>query len=131
MKTGKPNDLIDVGILRVSTIERGSKLTETSMLHPLSSRSRRWKKSRTATVLSDPRISTVEAFAFSREHHFMLSASVTYGVASRSDPFSGKVSSSCIILHLGGELLTPVFSPFFPFRRSRKDFWTLRVQSMV
>lgn len=53
---------------------------------------RRWKRSRAPAISSDMRVSNIHGIAFSESLSFMLSASSTYGVASRSDPFKGKVA---------------------------------------
>ncbi|CAO1632374.1 unnamed protein product [Sympodiomycopsis kandeliae] len=53
---------------------------------------KRWKRSRAPAISSDMRVSNIHAIAFSEAHSFMLSASMVYGVASRSDPFKGKVA---------------------------------------
>ena len=47
-------------------------------------------------MISDPRVSTIHAIALSLPHHFLLSASETFGVASRCDPFSGKVAKGFV-----------------------------------
>ncbi|KAI3627259.1 hypothetical protein CBS14141_001260 [Malassezia furfur] len=53
---------------------------------------RRWRKSRTPTILSDPRIATLDALALSQSHTFVLSLSHGFSVASRSNAFTGKVA---------------------------------------
>ncbi|EPQ30707.1 uncharacterized protein PFL1_01608 [Pseudozyma flocculosa PF-1] len=53
---------------------------------------RRWRKSRAPTVLSTPRVDIIHQISVSKQHTFMLSASQVYGVASRSNPFTGKVT---------------------------------------
>lgn len=53
---------------------------------------KRWKRSRAPAISSDMRVSNIHAIAFSESHSFMLSASISYGIASRSDPFKGKVA---------------------------------------
>lgn len=53
---------------------------------------RRWRKARAPTVISDARVGVIHSIALSLPHNFMLSASLTHGVASRCDPFTGKVS---------------------------------------
>lgn len=55
-------------------------------------RVRRWRRARAPTVLTDARIELIHSIALSLPHHFMLCSSTAYGVASRSDPFTGKVS---------------------------------------
>ncbi|PWN51347.1 hypothetical protein IE53DRAFT_368132 [Violaceomyces palustris] len=57
---------------------------------------RQWRKAKTPTVLSDSRISTISSISLSLQNRFMLSASIMYGVASRSDPFTGKVTKGFI-----------------------------------
>ncbi|PWN87145.1 hypothetical protein FA10DRAFT_289217 [Acaromyces ingoldii] len=57
---------------------------------------RQWRKAKSPTVISDARVSTIDAVAVSLPHHFMLSASLTYGVASRCDPFTGKVAKGFV-----------------------------------
>ncbi|PWN34306.1 uncharacterized protein FA14DRAFT_174002 [Meira miltonrushii] len=53
---------------------------------------RRWRKARAPTVISDARVGVIHSIALSLPHNFMLSASLAHGVASRCDPFTGKVS---------------------------------------
>lgn len=53
---------------------------------------RRWRKARAPTVISDARVGVIHSIALSLPHNFMLSASLGHGVASRCDPFTGKVS---------------------------------------
>lgn len=53
---------------------------------------RRWRKSRSPAITTDMRVSSISAIAFSNAHSFLLSASKAHGVASRSDPFKGKVA---------------------------------------
>ncbi|KAN0065498.1 hypothetical protein ACQY0O_001335 [Thecaphora frezii] len=53
---------------------------------------RRWRKSRAPTVLSTPRVDLINQISVSKHHSFMLSTSQVYGVASRSNPFTGKVT---------------------------------------
>ena len=53
---------------------------------------RRWRKARTPTVLSDPRIATLDALALSQSQRFVLSLSHGFSVASRSNAFTGKVA---------------------------------------
>ncbi|UZJ54184.1 hypothetical protein CBS101457_003504 [Exobasidium rhododendri] len=75
---------------RVDSINwRGEYIRRTELL-------RRWRKARSPTVISDTRISTIHAIALSVPHHFLLSASESFGIASRCDPFSGKVSKGFV-----------------------------------
>lgn len=53
---------------------------------------RRWRKSRTPTVLTDPRIATVDKLALSASRRFALSLSNEFSVASRSNALTGKVA---------------------------------------
>lgn len=53
---------------------------------------RRWRKARAPTVISDARVGVIHSVALSLPHNFMLSASLAHGVASRCDPFTGKIS---------------------------------------
>ncbi|KAF6766884.1 WD40 repeat [Kalmanozyma brasiliensis GHG001] len=52
---------------------------------------RQWRKSRTPTVLSTPRVDIIKKISLSKQHRILLSATDTYGVASRSNPWTGKV----------------------------------------
>lgn len=52
---------------------------------------RQWRKSRTPTVLSTPRVDIIKKISLSKQHRMLLSATDTYGVASRSNPWTGKV----------------------------------------
>ena len=52
---------------------------------------RRWRKSRAPTTLSNPKLAVIDQISISKQHTFMISASEFYGVASRSNPFTGKV----------------------------------------
>ncbi|KDN47949.1 hypothetical protein K437DRAFT_273537 [Tilletiaria anomala UBC 951] len=69
---------------------------------------RRWRKSRTATILTDPRIGLLSGIAISLQHKFMLSTSVANGVASRSDPFTGKVAKGMVEALTGEGFVTSV-----------------------
>ncbi|PWN26297.1 WD40 repeat-like protein [Jaminaea rosea] len=53
---------------------------------------RRWRKSRSPAITSDMRVSNITSIAFSQAHNFMLCTSAAYGIASRADPFKGKVA---------------------------------------
>lgn len=53
---------------------------------------RRWKKSRSPAISTDMRVNNISEIAYSSSHNFMLSASLAFGIASRSDPFKGKVA---------------------------------------
>ncbi|WFD41959.1 hypothetical protein MPSI1_000597 [Malassezia psittaci] len=53
---------------------------------------RRWRKSRSSTILTNPRIGNLDALASSQSHHFVLSLSHGFSVASRSNAFTGKVA---------------------------------------
>ncbi|PWY98964.1 hypothetical protein BCV70DRAFT_140150, partial [Testicularia cyperi] len=53
---------------------------------------RRWRKSRTPTVLSTPRVDIIRKISLSKQHRLLISASDAYGVASRSNPWTGKVT---------------------------------------
>ncbi|CAO1634270.1 unnamed protein product [Parajaminaea phylloscopi] len=53
---------------------------------------RRWRKSKSPAITTDMRVTAISSIAFSPAHNFMLSASVGLGVASRADPFKGKVA---------------------------------------
>lgn len=53
---------------------------------------RRWKKSRSPAITTDMRVGNITSIAYSATHNFMLSTSIAYGIASRSDPFKGKVA---------------------------------------
>lgn len=52
---------------------------------------RQWRKSRTPTVLSTPRVDIIKKISLSKQHRLLISATDTYGVASRSNPWTGKV----------------------------------------
>ncbi|SPO24222.1 uncharacterized protein UTRI_03490 [Ustilago trichophora] len=52
---------------------------------------RQWRKSRTPTVLSTPRVDLIKKISLSKQHRLLISATDTYGVASRSNPWTGKV----------------------------------------
>ncbi len=52
---------------------------------------RQWRKSRTPTVLSTPRVDIIKKISLSKQHRMLISATDTYGVASRSNPWTGKV----------------------------------------
>ena len=54
-------------------------------------RLRCWRKSRTPTILSDPRISTLDSIALSASRQYVLSLSHGFSIASRSNAFTGKV----------------------------------------
>ena len=62
---------------------------------------RRWKKSRTATILTDPGIGLLDAVAININSKFMLSSSTHHGIASRSDPFTGKVAKGWVEAVMG------------------------------
>ncbi|CAD6962536.1 unnamed protein product [Tilletia controversa] len=56
---------------------------------------RRWRKTKTQPISTNPSISTISQVAFapptsSHASSFLLSASLVYGVACRSDPFTGR-----------------------------------------
>lgn len=53
---------------------------------------RQWRKSRTPTVLSTPRVDIIKKISLSKQHRLLLSATEMYGVASRSNPWTGKVT---------------------------------------
>ncbi|WFC97870.1 hypothetical protein MYAM1_000591 [Malassezia yamatoensis] len=53
---------------------------------------RRWRKSRSSTILTNPRIGNLDALASSQSQHFVLSLSYGFSVASRSNAFTGKVA---------------------------------------
>ena len=53
---------------------------------------RQWRKSRTPTVLSTPRVDIIKKISLSKQHRLLISATDTYGVASRSNPWTGKVT---------------------------------------
>ena len=53
---------------------------------------RQWRKSRTPTVLSTPRVDLIKKISLSKQHRLLISATDTYGVASRSNPWTGKVT---------------------------------------
>ncbi|PKI83202.1 hypothetical protein MVES_003079 [Malassezia vespertilionis] len=61
---------------------------------------RRWRKSRTSVILTDPRIATLDALALSASHRFVLSLSYECSLASRSNAFTGKVAKE--FLHARG-----------------------------
>lgn len=52
---------------------------------------RQWRKSRTPTVLSTPRVDLIKKISLAKQHRLLISATDTYGVASRSNPWTGKV----------------------------------------
>ncbi|SNX86415.1 uncharacterized protein MEPE_05124 [Melanopsichium pennsylvanicum] len=52
---------------------------------------RQWRRSRTPTVLSTPRVDLIKKISLSKQHKVLISATDTYGVASRSNPWTGKV----------------------------------------
>lgn len=71
------------------------RLTDASWRHEFQQRVdllRRWRKSRTPTVLSTPRIDIIKKISLSKQHRLLISATDTYGVASRSNPWTGKVT---------------------------------------
>ncbi|KAK0566382.1 hypothetical protein OC844_000782 [Tilletia horrida] len=56
---------------------------------------RRWRKTKTQPISTNPSISTISQLAYapptpSHSSSFLLSASLAYGVACRSDPFTGR-----------------------------------------
>lgn len=53
---------------------------------------KRWKRSRAPAISSDMGVSNISAIAFADVHSFLISASFNHGIASRSDPFKGKVA---------------------------------------
>lgn len=53
---------------------------------------RAWRRSRTPTILTDPRIAALDALALSSNHRFVLSLSHGFSVAARSNVFTGKVA---------------------------------------
>ncbi|CDU25071.1 uncharacterized protein SPSC_04905 [Sporisorium scitamineum] len=53
---------------------------------------RQWRRSRTPTVLSTPRVDLIKKISLSKQHRLLISATDTYGVASRSNPWTGKVT---------------------------------------
>ncbi|GAC71495.1 cdc4 and related F-box and WD-40 proteins [Moesziomyces antarcticus T-34] len=71
------------------------RLTDASWRHEFQQRVdllRRWRKSRTPTVLSTPRVDIIKKISLSKQHRLLISATDTYGVASRSNPWTGKVT---------------------------------------
>lgn len=60
---------------------------------------RRWRKSRTPTVLTDPRIARLDALALSASRRFVLSLSSDFSVASRSNAHTGKVAKDFLDAH--------------------------------
>ena len=60
---------------------------------------RRWRKSRTPTVLTDPRIGTLSVLALSASRRFVLSLSNDFSVASRSNTHTGKVAKDFLDAH--------------------------------
>jgi hypothetical protein len=75
-----------------------------SLITASSSPLSQWRKSRSPSLIHDARISAISLFALSIPHSFLLCVSSAYGVASRSDPFAGKVASG--FLSAGGGVLT-------------------------
>ncbi len=70
------------------------RLTNASWRHEFQQRVdllRQWRKSRTPTVLSTPRVDLIKKISLSKQHRLLLSSTDTYGVASRSNPWTGKV----------------------------------------
>lgn len=71
------------------------RLTNTSWRHEFQQRVdllRQWRKSRTPTVLSTPRVDLIKKISLAKQHRLLVSATDTYGVASRSNPWTGKVT---------------------------------------
>lgn len=60
---------------------------------------RRWRKSRTPTILTDPRIAVIDTIALSGSRRFVLSLSHGFSVASRSNAFTGKVAKDFLDAH--------------------------------
>ncbi|KAJ9474444.1 F-box domain-containing protein [Pseudozyma hubeiensis] len=70
------------------------RLTTSSWRHEFQQRVdllRQWRKTRTPTVLSTPRVDLIKKISLSKQHNLLISATDTYGVASRSNPWTGKV----------------------------------------
>lgn len=57
---------------------------------------RLWKRTRSPAVISDPRIGPIHAIALSLPHNFLLSASDVLGVATRCQPFTGRITKGFI-----------------------------------